>query len=136
MPSGGDGTGDAAAAFEQALASALEGGGELGDALAQANQAAETANQVAAEQQAGEANADPLLAALASGNNDSGALGPDTTNMTPEEAAAANDAFQQALTASLESGSSLSEALSTASNASRMATEVCVYAAALMTSAA
>ncbi len=117
----GDGTGDAALAFQDALIAALDGGGDIGDALQQASEAAEVSNLVAAEQQADEANADPLLAALASGSNEDGVLGPDTSNMSPEEAAAANEAFQQALTQSLDSGGSLADALQTASDASQAA---------------
>ncbi len=116
----GDGEGgDDAAAFQDALVAALEGGENIGDALAEANQAAEISGQVAAEQQAEEANADPLLAALASGNNDSGALGPDTTGMSPEQAAAANQAFQNALSQALASGQSPSEAGAAAGGASK-----------------
>ncbi len=116
----GDGEGgDGATAFEDALVAALQGGENIGDALAEANEAADVSNQVTAEQQAEEANADPLLAALASGNNDSGALGPDTTGMTPEQAAAANEAFQNALNQALASGQSPSEAGKTAGGASR-----------------
>lgn len=109
-----DGSG---AAFEEALAVALEGGADIGEALAQADQAAENEAQVLAEQLTDEANADPLLAALASGNNDNGVLGPDTSGMSPDEAAAANEAFQDALAESLANGQSPEQALANAENA-------------------
>src|SRR5690606_7322838 len=86
-----------------------------------AGQAAETASLVAAEQAADEANANLLLAALASGNNENGVLGPDTTGMSPEAAAAANEAFQAALTAALDGGQSLDTAMQAANNASTAA---------------
>jgi hypothetical protein len=123
----GEGSGEA---FEEALAAALDGGADIGQALAQADQAAETEAQVLIEQQAEEANADPMLAALSSGDNDSGVLGPDTTGMSPEEAAVANEAFQDALATSLESGQSVEQALSNASNAGDAAASASAEAAA------
>ncbi|MEX0693866.1 MAG: hypothetical protein WD075_05435, partial [Rhodospirillales bacterium] len=117
----GDGDGAAAEAFQNALVAALDEGGNVGDALQQAGQAAETSTLVSAEQQADASRADPLLSALATGNNSSGALGPDTSGMSPAEAQAANEAFQATLNQALNSGQSMSQALQSAGDAGNAA---------------
>jgi len=89
------------AAFQEALAQALQGGAAPGDALQQAGDTLATLD--AAQAQTNDPAADPLLAALASGDNVEGAVGD-------------SEAFAENLANALEGGGSFTDAVQAAND--------------------
>ncbi len=104
-------------AFQDSLSNALADGTSPTAALAAASETSSAAATATAEANAGEQGS--VLAQLASGNASN--LGPDTSGMSPDQAAAANQAFSQQLSNAVADGAPPAAAAAAAETVSNIA---------------